>query len=366
VASAPFRAVVRTSARTLHRSLFESAGQNLVLSLPDVSVLVRGALANVNPELAAKIPPGIETKLASPDAERAFTRFIDAWVLVGRILWAAWALLFLGLAAVVASIWVAPERQTALVRAGSGLFGVAIALIAVLPAGRVLAAAVHQTRAPWRRAGLWAAFFSPVKPLAVMRGQSVSYSWQRAQRYRGHGPVRARQTVFQWFTASLRPVPARPGAVLAAGTYALANPSGAAAGSSPSSGCCSHTLGCAKSSGRDWRRGQAWHPQCGEARAWRTVAVVAAVLVVALGGTALRHPGTCRAAGGSGHRDGVQRLRETATGASTGRLRQRAQRHVECRDPGVVVSTRAMPSPAARGRTRCSSTSITAFRPATT
>ena len=44
VASAPFRAVVRTAARTAHRSLFESATKNVVLSLPDVSVLVRGAL----------------------------------------------------------------------------------------------------------------------------------------------------------------------------------------------------------------------------------------------------------------------------------------------------------------------------------
>src|SRR5437899_3031935 len=36
VASAPFRAVVRTSARTAHRSLFESATKNVVLSLPAV------------------------------------------------------------------------------------------------------------------------------------------------------------------------------------------------------------------------------------------------------------------------------------------------------------------------------------------
>ena len=60
VTSAPFRAVVRTTARTAHHSLFESAGRNLVLSLPDVSVLVRGALAKgegrarVGEELAAQ------------------------------------------------------------------------------------------------------------------------------------------------------------------------------------------------------------------------------------------------------------------------------------------------------------------------
>ena len=72
VASAPFRAVVRTSARAAHRALFESAAKNALLSLPDVSVLVRGALQHVNPDIAAKIPPGIEAKLASPEAEQRF------------------------------------------------------------------------------------------------------------------------------------------------------------------------------------------------------------------------------------------------------------------------------------------------------
>src|SRR5437762_1389450 len=173
VTSAPFRAVVRTTARTAHHSLFESAGRNLVLSLPDVSVLVRGALANASPDLAAKIPPGIEATLVSPEAQRAFTRFIAAWVLLGRVLWAAWVMLALGLAAGVVAIWVAPDRRTALVRAGGALFAVGLVLIAVLPAGRLVAAAL--TRDPALRGvvhGLWVAFFGPVKPLAVIAGSA--------------------------------------------------------------------------------------------------------------------------------------------------------------------------------------------------
>src|SRR5688572_11779667 len=108
VSSAPFRAVVRTSARAAHRSLFES-GRNVVLSLPDVAVLVRSALARANPDLASKIPPRLEASLASPEAEQAFTRFINAWGLVGQVLWAAWVVLILGLGAFVAGIWVAPD-----------------------------------------------------------------------------------------------------------------------------------------------------------------------------------------------------------------------------------------------------------------
>ena len=294
VGSAPFRAIVRTSARTLHRTLFESVGQNLVLSLPDVSVLVRGALTHVNPELAAKIPPGIETKLASPEAERAFTRFINAWALVVRILWVAWALLFLGLAAVVASIWVAPERQTALVRAGGGLFGVAVALIAVLPAGRVLAGAV--TPDPELRGvvhGLWAAFFGPVKPLAVIAGSvGVVLVAAGSTMLEAMDPFARGKAVLQWFTASLRPR-ARIGRAilyLAAGAYAAVNPSGAAAGLVAVVGLLFLYLGLREV----FRLVLANAPGVNaaptartEARAWRTVAVVAAVLIVALGGTAL-------------------------------------------------------------------------------
>ncbi len=294
VGSAPFRAVVRTAARAAHHSLFETAGRNVVLSLPDVSVLIRGALANVNPELAAKIPPGIEAKLASPDAERAFTRFIDAWVLVGRILWVAWALLFLGLAAIVASIWVAPERQIALVRAGGGLFSVAIALIAVLPAGRILAATV--TPDPELRGvvhGLWAAYFGPLKSLAVIVGcVAVVLAAAGSTMLEAMDPLARAKALVQWFTASLRPR-ARIGRailLLAAGTYVAAKPSSAAAGLVAVLGLLLVYLGlrevfrlvianAAGTSGAPTVRT--------EARAWRAVAVVAAVLIVALGGTLL-------------------------------------------------------------------------------
>ena len=169
VTSAPFRAVVRTSARAAHHSLFESAAKNVLLSLPDVSVLVRGALEHASPELAAKIPPGIETKLASPEAQRAFTRFIAIWALLGRILWAAWAVLVLGVCMLVTAIWAAPDRRRALVHAGGALFGVGLAILAVLPAGRLVAAAItpdHALRGVIH--GLWVAYFHVAQPLAVV------------------------------------------------------------------------------------------------------------------------------------------------------------------------------------------------------
>jgi hypothetical protein len=294
VSSAAFRAVVRTSARTAHRSLFESEGRNLVLSLPDVSVLVRGTLENVNPQLAAKIPAGIETQLASPEAERRFTLFINTWSLIGRVLWVAWALLFFGLAAVVASVWVAPERQTALVRAGGALFGVGLLLIAVLPAGRIVAAAV--TPDPELRGvvhGLWAAFFGVLKLVAVIAGSvGVVLAAAGSTMLEAMDPLNRAREFFGWLTAPLRPR-ARVGRAilfLAAGAYAAINPGGAATGVIAVVGLLLIYLGLREV----FRLVIANAPGASEtptvrteARAWRAVAVVAAMLVVALGGTAL-------------------------------------------------------------------------------
>ena len=293
VTSAPFRAVVRTTARTAHHSLFESAGRNLVLSLPDVSVLVRGALANASPDLAAKIPPGIEATLVSPEAQRAFTRFIAAWVLLGRVLWAAWVMLALGLAAGVVAIWVAPDRRTALVRAGGALFAVGLVLIAVLPAGRLVAAAL--TRDPALRGvvhGLWVAFFGPVKPLAVIAGSAgVVLAAAGSTMLEAVDPFTRLKALLGWLTAPLHPTAhiGRAILLLAAGTYAAVAPARAAAGFIAVAGLLLVFLGLREV----FRLVLATVPGAvaaptgrTDARAWRIVAVMGVVLAAALGGGA--------------------------------------------------------------------------------
>ena len=297
VASAPFRAVVRTTARTAHRALFESAAKNALLSLPDVSVLVRGALEHVNPDIAAKIPPGIEAKLASPEAEQRFTRFIGAFALVGKVLWAAWGLLLLGVAAIVASIWVAPERQNALVRAGGGLFAVALALLAVLPAGRIVAAAL--TQGPELRGvihGLWSAFFLPIKPLALIAGcAGVVLAAAGGTMLEAVDPYARFKALWRWLTEPLRPTAqvGRAIVVLAVGVYALSNPAGAATGVVAIVGLVLVYTGLrevfrvvlSRTGVATGARAMA-APQT-SAHAWRLAVAVAVVLAVVLGGTAL-------------------------------------------------------------------------------
>jgi hypothetical protein len=171
VASDAFRAVVRSSARTAHRTLFESAGQRVVLALPDVSALVRGVLSQASPQLAEKIPPGVETTLGSPSLQRAFTTFIDVWRLGKRIVRLCWALWYVGIVMILGGLWLAPDRRRGLVFAGSALAAVGIGLLVVPPAGRILAYAVADGPA-LRGAitGVWLAYFANIRWLALIYG----------------------------------------------------------------------------------------------------------------------------------------------------------------------------------------------------
>jgi len=144
VRSAPFRAVVARSARTAHRFFFEQAGSRLVLSLPDVGAVVRGAVSQASPELAAKIPPGLEARLATGKAEKAITAFIRLWRFGDRLLILSWILFYGGLLLVVAGIAVAPDRQHALATAGIALIVVGVAYVSVVPASRLVIYAVLQ------------------------------------------------------------------------------------------------------------------------------------------------------------------------------------------------------------------------------
>jgi len=294
VSSGPFRAVVRTSARAAHRSLFES-GQNVVLSLPDIAVLVRSALARANPELASKIPPSIEASLASPQAEEAFTRFINTWSLVGQVLWGAWVLLILGFGAFVAAIWVAPDRQNALVRTGAAFGAIALGLIAVLPAGRLLAASI--TPDPELRGvvhGVWVAYFAPVKMGAVIAACfAVVLISAGSTMLEALDPLMRIKAFGRLVTGTLRPSGRIVRAILflAAGGYAIVNPARTANVLLALTGLLLVYMGLREVFRLVLARTQsltsAAAPARPDARAWRVLAAVAAVLVLALGGTAL-------------------------------------------------------------------------------
>ena len=144
VRSTPFRAIVARTARTTHRFFFEQAGSRIVLSLPDVGAVVRSALSQASPELAAKIPPGLEAQLATGKAEKAITGFIRLWQFGDRLLVLSWLVFYVGLLMIIGAIALASDRQRALAHAGVALVVVGVAYLAVVPASRIVLYAALQ------------------------------------------------------------------------------------------------------------------------------------------------------------------------------------------------------------------------------
>ena len=171
VASEPFRALVRRSARTAHHAMFEAAGQRVVLALPDVSALVRGALSQVSPEMAAKLPPFLETGLGSEQTQHALSLFIRFWqwgTILVRVAWGLWAL---GILLIFAGVWAAPDRRRMLVHAGGSLAVAGVVLLSVPFAGRILGFVLADEPAlRGALVGVWLTYFAPVRWLALIYG----------------------------------------------------------------------------------------------------------------------------------------------------------------------------------------------------
>ncbi len=164
VGSAPFRGVVRTAARTTHRAMFEQAGRRIVLSLPDIGVLLRSALEQASPALAAKVPPRLEARLASGETERRLARLVGLLGLGDRVRWGALAAFWLSAALIVAGVAIARDRRRGLVRGGLTLLTVGLAFFAVPPAGRVAAALLFDDAALGGAVhGVWRAFYTNLR-----------------------------------------------------------------------------------------------------------------------------------------------------------------------------------------------------------
>lgn len=157
VASSAFRGVVRTAVRRAHAAVFSRVGRSLVLSVPDVEVVLRSALAG-SPDAAAAIPETVRlgvANLSGHPAVPAALAVMDSGRLLGRF---APVALLLGGALLVVGIVLMPDRRDGLVGAGAALIAAGIALWAVVPVGEHVVARVADDRAMGDAlAGLWAA-----------------------------------------------------------------------------------------------------------------------------------------------------------------------------------------------------------------
>jgi hypothetical protein len=164
VSSDAFQSIVRATARQAHAGALSKGGRNLLLSIPDFGVVLRSALANANPTLAARIPPRISGAIANLGGAGASRFVVDMWQLGRTLAWAAWIGLGAGLALVIAAIGFAPRRARALRGASLDLALLGLLLLLLIPAARILLSAL------------------PVSPLAQQAAVGVFDAFTRGLR----------------------------------------------------------------------------------------------------------------------------------------------------------------------------------------
>jgi hypothetical protein len=155
VGSSVFRGVARTAARRAHSALFSQVGQSVVLSIPDLEVVLRAALAGA-PAMGESFPNAVVVGVADvtthPGARAALTAM--RWGLA----LARYALPALGAGALLLAggVLLMRDRRDALVGAGAALIAVGVGLWAILPVGEaIIARVVDAPRTSGALAGLW-------------------------------------------------------------------------------------------------------------------------------------------------------------------------------------------------------------------
>ena len=219
VSSDPFRSVVRVTARQVHAAAMSKGGRNLLLAVPDVGVLLRAALANASPGLAARIPQRLSATIARVGTFGISRFIVDMWQL-GRILvWVAGAAVVVGLALLALGIGLAPRRAKALRQASIDLTLTGVILLLLLPVGRALLSAVPATPlAQGAVAGLFDAFVGGLRRLALGLGGAGLVFFAAAQSLLGHARLSGTvQSVGAWL---VRP-PASTGQRLIRGAFLL-------------------------------------------------------------------------------------------------------------------------------------------------
>jgi hypothetical protein len=147
----------------------------VIVSVPDVGVLLRSALSNANPALAEKVPARVQGIVASIGQRRVDRVVLRLWELSRRSQWLAAILGFGGVALALAGVVAAGRRPHALGRLGMDLVVAGLALYLLLPAGRAIVSTLPQDElAKGAAAGLWDVFAGSLRTWAfVLAGVGI-------------------------------------------------------------------------------------------------------------------------------------------------------------------------------------------------
>jgi len=157
----PMRALVRTAARSAHNAFFAEGTHRIVLAVPDVGILVQSAFQRMSPEVAEKIPTGLEAAVVSWEHGPVSAAIVDISRFKANLVFAVAVLLGLGVMLVGAGVLLDPERQRGLVTASMGLLGGGLALLLLLwLGGSLMSGIVEEPIAQAAIRGLWDVFLA--------------------------------------------------------------------------------------------------------------------------------------------------------------------------------------------------------------
>jgi hypothetical protein len=168
VSSNAFRRGMQISIRSAAATLESEGTRKIALSIPDLGVLLRSALAQTNPALAERIPPRVRGVIADFGSGKASRVIVDLLRLSRRL--AGFAVLLMGLGAlcIAGGFGVAPDRRRALVNLSVNLVSAGVVLLVLRAAGGWCLQTISAD--PLGReafAGVWAAFTAGIRGWAL-------------------------------------------------------------------------------------------------------------------------------------------------------------------------------------------------------
>ncbi len=170
ISSEPFRGAVRAAARRTHEAMFSQGSRRIILSIPDVGLLLRGAFQHGSPDLVARIPERLHA-VVTPASGGWVEVLVRAWRLGRRLRFAAETLLACGAVLLLAGVWVAADRRRGLVGAGVALLNAGLLVAGFLVLGRLIVPGLVEDQALRPAvAGLWRTYLGGLFDWSVRFG----------------------------------------------------------------------------------------------------------------------------------------------------------------------------------------------------
>ena len=168
VSSPPFQHAIQASIRTAVAAVMSGASNKIALSLPDLGVLLRSAIAQANPALAERVPVRLRDAIAVLGEGRASRVVVDLLRLSRRLARFVTILLVTGALCLACGIALARDRRRAIFDASMHLVAAGVVLLVLRAAGGwFLATGGADPAGREALVGIWAAFTAGLRGWAM-------------------------------------------------------------------------------------------------------------------------------------------------------------------------------------------------------